>query len=340
MVRVMFSRALVLFLALTFSLKAESKLFCGSVNVELAQDVADRLMIPLSKMSVGRFNDGEIRIQIQDNVRNCDVYLLQSSCPSLSSSVNDNLMELYLMVRALKRASAKSITAIIPYFGYGRQDRKTSGRVPISASDVAMLLELAGVDHVMAIDLHCGQIQGFFHQAPVDNLFAAPIFVSAVLQEGLYSPVVVSPDAGGVERAKLLIERLGAKGIVAGLAVIVKQRADAGVIEKMNLVGDVEGCDVVIVDDICDTAGTLVEAARQLKARGARRIFACITHPLLSEGACSRIADSPIEKILVTDTIPLRCIPPHNLVQLSVAPIVAEAVDRMINGKSLSELFQ
>ena len=332
-------RVLILLTVFVFSLEAEVKFFCGNVNVDLATDIADRLQIPLNQILVGRFNDGEIHVQVQESVRNCDVYVLQSTCPSSGASTNDNLMELYLITRALKRASAKSVTAVIPYFGYGRQDRKMEGRVPISASDVAMLLELAGVDHVISVDLHCGQIQGFFHESPVDNLFAAPVFVSAILREGLHSPVVISPDAGGVERAKYLVERLAVAGMSAGMAVIVKQRASAGVIDKMNLVGEVAGCDVIIIDDICDTAGTLVEAARQLKLRGARRVFACITHPLLSGPACSRISDSPIEKLFVTDTIPLRCTCPRNLVQLSIAPLMADALSRMMNGQSVSELF-
>jgi len=256
------------------------KLFSGSANPELSQAVSECLGIEVSQATVARFNDGEINIQILENVRNCDVFILQSTCISSESTVNDNYMELYLMIRAMKRSSAKSVTAIIPYFGYARQDRKTKGRVPISASDIAMLLEVAGADHVMAVDLHCGQIQGFFHETPVDNLYASTIFVPYVARLGLYDPVIVSPDAGGVERAKTFIEGLQSLGVMAKMAVIVKQRAEAGVVESMNLVGKVEGSDVVIVDDICDTAGTLVLAAKQLKQQGARRVFACITHPL------------------------------------------------------------
>jgi ribose-phosphate pyrophosphokinase len=305
----------------------------------LAQAVADELEIQLSSAVVSKFNDGEIRIQILDNIRNCDVFILQSTCVSKSGSVNDNLMELYLLIRAMKRASANTVTAIVPYYGYARQDRKAKGRVPISASDVAMLFELAGADHVMSIDLHCGQIQGFFHEAPVDNLYASTIFVPYVARLGLVDPVIVSPDAGGVERAKTFIEGLQAIGIPSRMAVIVKQRAEAGVVESMNLVGKVQGSDVVIVDDICDTAGTLVQAAKELKDQGARRVFACVTHPLLSGAACSRIANSCLEELIVADTIPIRCEIPKNIKQLSVAPLLASAIARTTKGESLSDLF-
>ena len=315
------------------------KLFSGSANRELANSVADSLGIPLSHASVGRFNDGEIKIQILDNIRNCDVFILQSTCISKDSTVNDNLMEIFLMIRAMKRSSAKTVTAIVPYYGYARQDRKTTGRVPISASDVAMLLELAGADHVVAVDLHCGQIQGFFHEAPVDNLYASTIFVPYVAKLGLSDLVIVSPDAGGVERAKLFIEGLQSFGISSRMAMFVKQRAEAGIIESMNLVGKVRGCDCVIVDDICDTAGTLVQAAKQLKEQGARRVLACVTHPLLSGPACNRIADSCLEELVVTDTIPLRGEVPGNLKQVSVAPLLANAILRISNGESLSDLF-
>lgn len=315
------------------------KLFTGNANIELAEKVAQNLGVDLSQAKVSRFNDGEIRIQILENVRNCDVFILQSTCVSSGGTVNDNLMELYLMIRAMKRASAKSVTAVIPYYAYARQDRKTMGRVPISASDVAMLFELAGADHVISVDLHCGQIQGFFHEAPVDNLFASTIFVPYIARLGLSDLVVVSPDAGGVERARQFIEGLQSFGVPSKMAMFVKQRAEAGVVESMNLVGKVKGCDAVIVDDICDTAGTLVQAAKMLKEQGARRVFACITHPLLSGPACMRIADSCIEEIVVTDTIPLCRAAPPNLRQVSVAPLLANAILRMTRGESLSDLF-
>ncbi len=316
------------------------KLFSGSANSELTQSVADHLGTQVSQAHISRFNDGEIRIQILENVRNCDVFILQSTCISSQSTVNDNLMELYLLIRAMKRSSARSVTAIIPYFGYARQDRKMMGRVPISASDVAMLLEVAGADHVVAVDLHCGQIQGFFHETPVDNLFASTIFVPYIARLDLNDLVIVSPDAGGVERAKTFIEGLASLGVPSRIAVIVKQRAEAGVIESMNLVGKVQGSDAVIIDDICDTAGTLVQAARELKNQGARRVFACVTHPLLSGPACMRIAESCLEELVVTDTIPLRDAVPANIRQLSVAPLLANAILHIVNEDSLSALFK
>ncbi len=315
-------------------------LFSGTTNIPLAEKIANCLNMPLSAVEINRFNDGEIKIKVDENVRNADVYLLQSICLTEKNSVNDNLVELYLMIRTLKRASAGTITAVIPYYGYARQDRKTESRVPISASDVAMLLELAGADHVICVDLHCGQIQGFFHEATVDNLHAAPIFVRYFAKKmDLINPVVVSPDAGGVERAKKFIEGLNWLGVDAGLAVIVKQRAGAGIVEKMNLVGDVKDCDVIIVDDICDTAGTLVLAAQELKNQGARRVFACITHPVFSGPALDRISKSCLAELVVADTIPARTQFPSNIVQLSIAPLIAEAIDRTHHGDSLSHLF-
>jgi ribose-phosphate pyrophosphokinase len=294
----------------------------------------------LSPVTISRFNDGEIKIKVEENVRNSDIFLIQSMCTTDQGSINDNLMELYLLIRTMRRANVGTVTAVIPYYGYSRQDRKTESRVPISASDIAMLFELAGVDSIICVDLHCGQIQGFFHEATVDNLYAAPIFVRYFREKkDLISPVVVSPDAGGVERAKKFIEGLAWHGINAGLAVIVKQRAGAGIVEKMNLVGDVAGCDVVIIDDICDTAGTLVQAALELKNAGANRVFACITHPVFSGSALQRISDSCLTEVIVTDTIPARTELPKNIVQLSIAPLIAEAIDRTYNGQSISHLF-
>ncbi len=321
-------------------LNADYKIFSGNANVPLAKAIADHLGIQLSPISISRFNDGEIRIKIEENVRNSEIFVVQPTCTTQDSSVNDHLIELYLMIRAMKRASADRITAVIPYFGYARQDRKTESRVPISASDIAMLLEMAGADHVISVDLHCGQIQGFFHDAPVDNLYASPIFVRYFAERcDLFNPIIVSPDAGGVERAKKFIEGFASKGISAGLAVIVKQRAQAGVVENMNLVGTVEGCDAIIVDDICDTAGTLVQAAQELINRGARRVFACITHPVFSGPALERIGKSCLTELVITDTIPAKNGLPPNIVQLSIAPVIAEAIERTHNGQSISHLF-
>lgn len=337
-------RLLPLFLfifASLFSNDNKFMLFCGNASPQLAEDVAQYLGMPLAKANITRFNDGEIRIQIDENIRNAEIYLIQSTCSTNGSSVNDNIMELYLLIRAMKRASAKHVTAVIPYYGYARQDRKTESRVPISASDIAMLLELAGADHIMAVDLHCGQIQGFFHEAPVDNLYASMIFVPYFASKpDLFNPVVVSPDAGGVERAQQFIKGLSAHHINADLAVIVKQRAGAGVIEKMSLVGSVENRDAIIVDDICDTAGTLVQAAKELKNKGARRVFACITHPVFSGPALERIGSSVIDELVVADTIPFKNSVPANITQLSIAALVAEAIYRTHNGESISYLFE
>jgi ribose-phosphate pyrophosphokinase len=315
-------------------------LFSGNASSPLASCVAECLETQLSPINITHFSDGEIRIKVDENVRNKDVFLIQSTCSTEAGSVNDSIMELFLIIRTMKRASAGKITAVIPYYGYARQDRKTESRVPISASDIASLLEMAGADHVICVDLHCGQIQGFFHKIPVDNLYAAPIFVRYFSEKtDLVNPVVVSPDAGGVERAKKFIEGLAWNGIPANLAVIIKQRASAGVIEKMNLVGNVDGCDVIIVDDICDTAGTLVHAAKELKEQGARRVFAAITHPVFSGPALERISGSCLVELVVTDTIPAKADLPFNVVQLSIAPLIAEAIDRIYSGTSLSHLF-
>ena len=315
-------------------------LFSGNTNAELSHAVAACLKMEVSPISIGKFNDGEIRIKIEENVRNKNIFILQSICSTDEGSVNDHLMELYLTIRTMRRSSAETITAIIPYYGYARQDRKTEGRVPISASDVAMLIEMAGADHVICVDLHSGQIQGFFHNATVDNLYAAPIFVRYFSEKtDLVNPVVISPDAGGVERAKKFIEGLAWHGIDAKLAIIIKQRAEAGVVDKMHLVGNVADCDVIIVDDICDTAGTLVKAAEELKSAGARRVFACITHPVLSGPALQRISDSCLEELVVADTIPTKKAIPSNMVQLSIAPLIAEAIHRLNGGTSISHLF-
>jgi len=316
------------------------KLFAGNACKPLAEAVAKQLRIPLSNVSIARYNDGEIKIKVDENVRNTEVFIIQSTCPTCSGSVNDNLMELFLLIRAMKRSSSGPINVIIPYFGYARQDRKTESRVPISASDIAMLLETAGADHVIAVDLHCGQIQGFFHKAPVDNLYAAPTFVRYFTsKKDLVNPVVVSPDAGGVPRAKKFLEGLLSNKVNANLAIIVKQRAGAGTIEKMNLVGSVAGCDAIIVDDICDTGGTLVQAAKELKQHGARRVFACITHPVFSGPALERIASSELTELVVTDSIAISDQAPPNIVQLSIASLLAHAIEGTHSGASISHLF-
>lgn len=315
-------------------------LFSGNANRTLSEEVAKYLNASLGSAVVERFKDGEIKIHINNNVRNKDIFLIQSTCNNSSQSVNDSVMELYLLVRTMKRASAKSITAVIPYYGYARQDRKVSGRVPISAADIASMLESAGVDRVITIDLHCGQIQGFFRDIPVDNLYPSNIFISHFSKKNLENIVVVSPDAGGVGRAKKFQEQLKKQNIQSDLAMISKQRAQAGVVSSMNLIGDVEDADAILIDDICDSGGTLVKAAQVLKENGARRVFAVITHPVFSANALDLIENSVLEEIVITDTIPLRGKAPLNLSCISVGELLGEAISRVQNGESVSELFQ
>ena len=315
------------------------KLFCGTANQKLAQSVADALGISLNHIQISHFNDGELDIQIQESVRGFDVYILQSTCATKNSSVNDSLMELYLLARAAKRASAKSVTAIIPYYGYARQDKKMKARSPISAADVAMLIEQSGVDHVICVDLHCEQIQGFFHQIAIDNLSASTIFAPYILSKNLENIVIVSPDAGGAARVKNFRDDLTKLGVDSSMAVVVKQREKAGVIERMDLLGNVEGCTAIILDDICDTAGTLCQAASELKKHGALRVLACVTHPVFSGLALERIKNSDIEEMIVTDTIPLEdnSIAP-NIKQLSIAQLIAGSIRCCVYNRSMHAL--
>src|SRR5690242_4678064 len=271
------------------------KLFSGNANRPLADEIAQYLRVPLSDAEVTRFSDGEVYVQVNENVRGADVFVLQPTCPP----VNDTLMELLVMIDALKRASAHRITAVLPYYGYARQDRKAQPRVPITAKLVADLLEAAGVDRVLALDLHAGQIQGFFN-VPVDHLFAAPVMIDYLGKKDLRDPVIVSPDAGGVERARALAKRLS-----AGLAIIDKRREGPNVAVVMHLIGDVRGRDVVVIDDMIDTAGTLIQGVTALEREGARRILACGVHPVLSGPAVTRIKNSPLEEVIVTNSIPV-----------------------------------
>lgn len=278
---------------------------------------------------------------MHDNVRGKDVYIIQPTCPP----VNEHLLELLLMVSTMRRASAERITAVIPYYAYARQDRKMTARVPISAADVARLLEAMGVDRVVAVDLHCGQIQGFFGpRVPVDNLDAGTVGVNYFAAKDIANPVVVSPDAGGVYRAKQFREGLNSAiaGLDCGLAMIIKQRPKAGAIERMDLVGSVTDSDVIIVDDMIDTAGTLSAAADQLKQHGARRVFAFASHGLFSGPASDRIQKSALEEVVITNTIPLSANARANekIVSLSVAPLLAEAIKRVHYRRSVSELFK
>jgi ribose-phosphate pyrophosphokinase len=308
----------------------ELKLFSGNANRELAEEIGQYLHLPLSDAEVGRFSDGEVFVQIDDNVRGADVFIVQPTCPP----VNDNLMELLVMIDALKRASARRITAVLPYYGYARQDRKAQGRVPITAKLVADLLTAAGVDRLLALDLHASQIQGFFN-IPVDHLFAAPVIVDYLGKKELQDLVLVSPDAGGVERTRAI-----AKRVKAGLAIIDKRRDGPNVATFMHLIGDVRDRDVVVVDDMIDTAGTLVQAVEALKREGARRILACGVHAVLSGPAVQRLKAAPMEEVIVTNSIPVSAEKrAARVTVLSVAPLLGEAIRRIHDDESVSTLF-
>ncbi len=308
----------------------ELKLFSGNANRQLAEEIAGILGLALGQAEVARFSDGEVFVQIEENVRGADVFVVQPTCPP----VNDNLMELLVMLDAFKRASAQRITAVLPYYGYARQDRKVRGRAPISAKLVADLITVAGAHRLLALDLHAGQIQGFF-DIPVDHLFAAPVIIEHVHRLGLEDMVVVAPDAGGVERARAIAKRLD-----AGLAIIDKRREGPNVSVFMHLIGEVRGRDCLIIDDMIDTAGTLVQAADALKREGARRILACGVHPVLSGPALPRIDSSPLELVVVTNSIPLGKDKQHpKITVLSVAPLLAEAIRRIHDEESVSTLF-
>ena len=307
--------------------------FTGNANPKLAADVVSRLgRRPLGRAKVGRFSDGEVSVEIEEHVRGHDVFILQSTCaPS-----NDTLMELLVLVDALKRASAGRITAAIPYFGYARQDRRSrSSRVPIAAKLVADLLTAAGVDRVLTMDLHAEQIQGFF-DIPVDNVYALPILLEDIQKQHHENLLVVSPDHGGVVRARSLAKRLE-----CDLAIIDKRRPKANVSEVMNIIGEVDGRTCVIMDDIVDTAGTLCKAATALKENGARKVVAYCTHPVLSGAAVERVNSSDLDELVVTDTIPLQddALASPRIRQLSVAELLAETIRRISNEDSVSSLF-
>ncbi len=307
------------------------KIFAGSSHPALARDVANYLDVSLGKADVGTFSDGEVSVELGENVRGMDCFVLQSTC----APANSHLLELLIMIDALRRSSARRITAVLPYYGYARQDRKVRPRVPISAKLVADLLSTPGTDRVLCIDLHAGQIQGFFN-IPVDNLFATPVFLESIRSRYANPLTVIAPDAGGVERARAYAKRLD-----ASLAIIDKRREAANVAEVMKIVGDVEGRTCLIVDDIVDTAGTLAESARALDREGARSVSAVITHPVLSGPAIKRIVESPLKELIVTDTIPLRpdaqeCSKLH---VISIAPLLGEAIRRINTEESVSSLF-
>ena len=307
------------------------KLFGGNSNMALTRAVASYLHIELGKAEIGTFSDGEVNVEIGENVRGMDCFVLQSTC----APANTHLMELLITIDALRRSSARRVTAVLPYYGYARQDRKVKPRVPISAKLVADLISVASTDRLLCVDLHAGQIQGFFN-IPVDNLFATPVLLEAIPQRFEGEMTIISPDAGGVERARAYAKRLD-----ASLAIVDKRREAANVAEVMNVVGEVEGRTCVIVDDMVDTAGTLAEAAKALAQEGASAVYAAITHPVLSGPAIKRIAESPLRKVVVTDTIPLRpdaqdC---DKLHVVSVAPLLGESIRRINNEESVSSLF-
>jgi len=310
----------------------ELKIFTGNANRALAEEIAQYLHVPLGNAEVSRFSDGEVFVQINENVRGTDVFVVQPTCPP----VNDSLMELLIMIDAFKRSSAHRITAVLPYYGYARQDRKVQGRMPISAKLVADLMEAAGADRVLALDLHAGQIQGFFN-VPVDHLFAGPVvMIDYLRKKDLRDAVVVSPDAGGVERARAIAKRLD-----AALAIIDKRREGPNSAVAMHLIGDVEGRDAIVIDDMIDTAGTLIQAVGAIQREGARRILACGVHPVLSGPAIERIKASPIEEVVVTNSIPLAADKraAARITVLTVAPLLGEAIRRIHDEESVSTLF-
>jgi ribose-phosphate pyrophosphokinase len=309
------------------------KLFAGNAIPELAQRIADRLYISLGDATVSRFSDGEVAVQINENVRGSDVFIIQSTC----APTNDNLMELVVMIDAMRRASAGRITAVIPYFGYARQDRRVrSARVPITAKVVADFLSNVGVDRVLTIDLHAEQIQGFF-DVPVDNIFGTPVLLEDMKARSLEDPVVVSPDLGGVVRARATAKALGDIDI----AIVDKRRPRANVSEVMNLIGDVDGRDCVIVDDMIDTGGTLCKAAEALKERGAKRVFAYATHAVFSGNAAHNIKSSVLDQVIVTDSVSLskEMQDTGKVSQLTLSTMLAEAIRRISNEESISAMF-
>jgi ribose-phosphate pyrophosphokinase len=306
------------------------RIFTGNSNIELVRKIAEGLKTTIGKSIVRNFSDGEINVEIDESVRGMDVFAIQSIC----DPVNNNLMELLILIDAVKRASARRITAVLPYYGYARQDRKVSPRAPISAKLVADLITTAGASRILAVDLHAGQIQGFFN-IPVDHLFAAPIILD-YLKKIKNDVVIVSPDAGGVERARAYAKRLN-----ASLAIIDKRRDSPNVAQVMNIIGDVSGMTAVLVDDMVDTGGTLVRGAYALMENGAKEVRACCTHPVLSGRAIEVIMESPIEEMIVTDTIPLKdeaktC---SKIKILSISSLLAEAIRRIYEDESVSDLF-
>jgi len=308
------------------------KLFTGTSNTELAREVAKYLNLDLGDTTVSTFSDGEIMVRLNENARGSDAFVIQSTC----TPVNDNIMQLLLIIDALKRASAERITAVIPYYGYARQDRKVQPRVPISAKMVADLITAVGTNRVLTVDLHAGQIQGFFN-IPVDNLYAAPVLIDYIKKKYVSdSLVVVSPDAGGVERARAFAKRLN-----CSIAIIDKRREKANECEVMNVIGDVENKDTLLIDDMVDTAGTMTQAAKALREQGAKRVSAACTHAVLSGAAIERINNSVMEELIVTNTIPMdgKMMLCKKLKILNIASLLGDAIKRIHEESSISSLF-
>ncbi len=305
------------------------KIFTGNANRPLAEEICQILGIPLGNAYVGTFADGEVQVKINESVRGKDVFVIQPTCPP----VNQNLMELLIMLDALQRASAKRITAVIPYYGYARQDRKVQPRVPITAKLVANLITVAGAHRVLVMDLHVGQIQGFF-DIPVDHLFAAPVLIDYLRKKNLPDLTIVSPDPGGVERARAFAKRLD-----ASLAIIDKRRPEPNVSQVMHVVGEIKGRNVVILDDMIDTGGSVLQAAKVIMEKGAREMFACCTHAVLSGEAVDKLENSALQEIIVTNTIPRKREKYKKITVLSIAPLLAEAIKRIHTESSVSSLF-
>ena len=304
------------------------KLFSGSANPEFARKVGEYLSMPVSDATLNKFSDGEISVQITESVRGQDVFIIQPTC----APTNDNLMELLIMVDALKRSSAKSISAVMPYYGYARQDRKAAPRVPITAKLVADLLEAAGITRVVTIDLHAAQIQGFFN-IPADNLFGSILFVNYIKSKNLKNPIIASPDIGGVARARQYADKLG-----YDLVIVDKKREKANESQVMNIIGDVKGKDVILVDDMVDTAGTLVKAAEVLKEKGANSVMACCTHGVLSGPAYDRVANGVLDELVISDTIPTKK-NAKKITVLTASSIIGEAIRRIHNNESVNSIF-
>jgi len=314
---------------MTMSNAGQLKLFCGNANPQLSEAISESMGIPLTPMVVDKFNDGEIRVIIEENARGTDAFVVQPTC----EPVNQSLMELLIIIDALRRASARRITAVMPYYGYGRQDRKTRGREPITAKLVANLITEAGADRVLTIDLHAGQIQGFF-DIPVDHLTGVPTLARFFADADLGDIVVVAPDAGAAPRARAMADRLGGT-----IAIVDKHRPEPGVVEAMHVIGEVEGRTALLIDEMIDTAGTICQAADTLLDEGALSVYACATHGILSPPAVQRLERASIEEVVLTDTVPVDDAALDKLHMLSVAPLLGEAIKRIYADQSVSALF-